>query len=61
MMDSRPFFSLSHILADLADERVWVYAELVDPTNAAAHRRHLDARVPWCMPHSDQQLSMSAG
>ena len=34
MMDSRPFFSLPRILAELADERIWVYAELVDPTYA---------------------------
>lgn len=34
VMDSRPFFSLAHILADLADERIWVYAELIDPTYA---------------------------
>ena len=30
LLDSRPFFSLSHILAGLADQRIWVYAELVD-------------------------------
>jgi hypothetical protein len=29
-MDSRPFLQLPHILSDLGDERIWVYAELID-------------------------------
>ena len=30
VLDSRPFSQLSQILSDLVDDRIWVYAELVD-------------------------------
>ena len=55
MADSVPFSGLPHILQDLADERVWVYAEWIRPeyaprTDGDWTPGYHGTRHPQCLP-----------